>query len=71
MSELQWQQVNENFYDCLLDEKVIGQLNRDGSLQWHLEITGFNIHDHGDYRHDLMEYAEIEFKKFVKEHQCK
>jgi lipoprotein NlpI len=67
MMKLQWNQLNENFYDCLFDGKVIGQLNRAEDSLWRLEIPGFNIHNFGQYRHDLMEYAEIQFNKQVKE----
>lgn len=65
MIKLQWNSIGEHFYDCLLNGEIIGQLCQDTNYVWHLEIPGFNIHNYGQYRHDLMEYAEVQLNKLA------
>lgn len=65
MKKLIFQESQEDrIYNIYLNDEFIGCIIRESeSGLWKLEIPKYNIWKTGQYRHDLMEYAEIQINK--------
>ncbi|HBF39661.1 MAG TPA: hypothetical protein DDW50_20395 [Firmicutes bacterium] len=61
--KLNWEHVSQNFYNITSEEHPMGTLQRGQNYNWILDIPQLNIHREGQYRQDLMEYAEKKLKE--------
>jgi hypothetical protein len=63
MNKLEWQQETEDFYNCLLNKNNIGSMIRHNDNLWYLSLPDENIYNFGQYRNDLIEFAEIQINR--------
>jgi len=68
MDKIEWIQIDENEYNCYYKNEYIGLMNRKDNYLWYLIIPKYNIIKEGQYRNDLIEYAEIQFEKYLINH---